>query len=52
MRSQENYIISVSIKRARLRHWNEEQKTKKPEQIASSHLLLDVKFKKNKKTKD
>jgi hypothetical protein len=44
MRRQGNYIILMNIKRANVRHWNEEVDTKKPEQLASSHLLLNVKL--------
>jgi hypothetical protein len=36
--------LSINIERARLRHWNEEVKTKKPEQLAPSHFLLGVKL--------
>jgi hypothetical protein len=42
MRREENYSILINIRRARLRHWNKEVKTEKPEQLSSSHLLLNV----------
>jgi hypothetical protein len=41
---QGNYIILINIKRARFKHWNKEAKIKQPEQLAPSHLLLDVKL--------
>jgi hypothetical protein len=44
MRRLGNYIIFINIKRAKLRHWNEEVKTEKLEQLAPSHLHLDVKL--------
>jgi hypothetical protein len=44
MRRQENYIILINTERARLRQWNKEVKPEKPEQLALSHLLLDVKL--------
>jgi hypothetical protein len=39
-------LFLINIKRVRLRHWNKKVKTKKPEQLAPSHLLLDVKLEK------
>jgi hypothetical protein len=35
------YIL-INIRRARLRHWNKEVKTEKPEQLFPSHLLFNV----------
>jgi hypothetical protein len=34
----------MNIKRPRCRHWNEEAKTEKQEQLAPFHLLLDAKL--------
>jgi hypothetical protein len=51
VRRQGNYITLINIKRARLRHWNMEVKTKKPEKLFPSPLFVDVKrCYKNRKT--
>jgi hypothetical protein len=46
MRRQGYYIILINIKKIRFSHWNEEVKTKIPEKLVPSPLLLDVKLQK------
>jgi hypothetical protein len=38
MRRQENYIILINIKVARLTHWNQKAKTKKSDQLIPTSL--------------
>jgi hypothetical protein len=44
VRSQGNYVVLINIYRARLKHWNKEVKTEKPEQLSPFHLLLHAKL--------
>jgi hypothetical protein len=43
VRRQVNYIILLNIKMVRLKHLKAKVKTQNPEQLALSHVLLDVK---------
>jgi hypothetical protein len=37
-------LFLINLKGVRHRYWNEEVKTKRPEQLAPSHLLLEAKL--------
>jgi hypothetical protein len=36
--------VLINIERTRLRYWNKKAKTKRPEQLSFSYLILDVKL--------